>query len=179
MQPRVKSAALTSHPALQMRKLRCSRGTDWGHTDGGSGRHPPQCVLPDLPLPCPGKGRGGGGSLNIHHSFLKLIYFNWKQITLQDCGSFCHTSTWINHGCTCVPPSWIPSHLLPHPIPLGCPSAPTLSTLLHALNLHWSPILHMVIYMFQCYSLKSSHSWLLPKSKNLFFTSVSLLLSFI
>lgn len=59
MQPRVKSAALTSHPALQMRKLRCSGGTDRGHTDGGSGRHPPQCVLPDLPLPCPGKGRGG------------------------------------------------------------------------------------------------------------------------
>ena len=46
-----------------------------------------------------------------------------------------------------------PSHLPPHPIPLGCPSAPALSALLHASNLHWSSILHMVIHMFQCYSL--------------------------
>ena len=31
-------------------------------------------------------------------------------------------------------------------------------------NLDWSSILHMVIYMFQCYSLKSSHPHLLPQS---------------
>ena len=35
----------------------------------------------------------------------------------------------------------------------------------------------MIIYTFQCYFLKSSHSRLLPESKRLFFTSVSLLLS--
>ena len=70
-----------------------------------------------------------------------------------------------------------PSHPPPHPIPLGCPRALALSALLHALNLHWSSILHMVIYMFQCYSLISSHPRLLPESKSLFFTSVSLLLS--
>ena len=57
-----------------------------------------------------------------------------------------------------------PSHLLPHPIPLGCPSALALSAQLHALNLHWSSILHMVIYMFQCYFLKSSHPRFLPHS---------------
>ena len=33
------------------------------------------------------------------------------------------------------PPSWTPSHLPPHPIPLGHPSAPALSALSHALNL--------------------------------------------
>ena len=71
--------------------------------------------------------------------------------------------------------SEIPYHLSPHPIPLGCPRAPALSALLHASNLHWSSILHMLIYMFQCYSLKSSHPRLLPESKSLFFTSVSLL----
>ena len=49
-----------------------------------------------------------------------------------------------------------PSYLPPHPIPLGCPSAPALSALIHASNLHWSSILHMVVYMFQCYSLKLS-----------------------
>ena len=68
-----------------------------------------------------------------------------------------------------------PSHLLPYPIPLGCPRAPALSALLHALNLHWSSILHMVIHMFQCYSLKSTHLALQRIQKSVF-TSVSLLL---
>ena len=44
------------------------------------------------------------------------------------------------------------------------PSAPALSTLSHVLNLDWWSILHMIIYMFQCYSLKSSHPCLLPQS---------------
>ena len=57
-----------------------------------------------------------------------------------------------------------PSHLPPHPIPQGHPSAPALSALFHPLNLDWSSISHMVIYMFQCYSLKSSHPHLLPQS---------------
>ena len=50
----------------------------------------------------------------------------------------------------------------PIPILLGCPRAPALSALLHASNLHWSSVLHMIIYMFQCYSLKSSHPRFLP-----------------
>ena len=52
----------------------------------------------------------------------------------------------------------------PHPIPLGGPSAPALSALFHALNLDWPSISHMVIYVFQCCSLKSSHPHLLPLS---------------
>ena len=57
-----------------------------------------------------------------------------------------------------------PFHSPPHPIPLGCPRAPALGALLHASNLHWSSALHMVIYMFQCYSLKSFFPCLLPQS---------------
>ena len=83
---------------------------------------------------------------------------------LRYCGGFCHTLTWISHGCTCVPYPKPPSHLPPHPIPLGCPSAPALSALFHALNMDCSSILRMVIYMLQCYSLKSSHPHLLPQS---------------
>ena len=48
-----------------------------------------------------------------------------------------------------VPPD--PNH--PHPPPpilLGCPRALALTAQLCAFNLHWSSILHMVIYMFQC-----------------------------
>ena len=56
----------------------------------------------------------------------------------------------------CPPHPEPTSHLPPHPIPLGCPSAPALSALIHASDLHWSSILHMVVYMFQCYSLKLS-----------------------
>ena len=66
------------------------------------------------------------------------------------------------------------SHVPPHPIPQGHPSAPALSILSRASNLDWRSISHMIIYMFQCYSVKSSHLCLLPESKSLFFTSVSL-----
>ena len=68
---------------------------------------------------------------------------------------------WV-HMC---PPVVNTASLLPtHPILQCCPRAPALSTLLHASNLHWSSILHMVIYMFQCYSLISSHPRLLLQS---------------
>ena len=107
----------------------------------------------------------------IYHILTKMYvplfkknYINWRLIALQYCGSFCHTFTWISHGCTCAPHPEPSSRLPPHPIPLGHPSAPALSTLSHALNLDWQSISHMMIYMFQCYSLKSSHPCLLPQS---------------
>ena len=94
----------------------------------------------------------------------KFIYFNWRLITLQYCDGFCHTLTWIRHRCTCVPNPEHPSHLPPHPIPLGHPSAPTPSTLSYASNLDWRFISHMIIYIFQCHSSKSSHPRPLPQS---------------
>ena len=57
-----------------------------------------------------------------------------------------------------------PSHLPSLPIPQGHPSAPALSTLSHASNLDWRSVSHMIIFMFQCHSLKSSHLRLLPQS---------------
>jgi len=56
------------------------------------------------------------------------------------------------------------SHLPPHPIPLGHPSAPVLSTLYHASNLDWRFISHVIIYMFQCHSPISSCPRPLPQS---------------
>ena len=44
--------------------------------------------------------------------------FNWKLITLQYCGGFCHAFTWISHGCTCV-------HHPEHPVPPPSPSHPS------------------------------------------------------
>ena len=91
-----------------------------------------------------------------------MLYFNWRLIISQYCGGFCHTLTWISHGCTCVPHPEPLSPLPPHPILQGCPSALALSALFQASNLDWWSISHMVICMFQCYSLKPSHPCLLP-----------------
>ena len=96
--------------------------------------------------------------------FKKFIYFNWRLITLQYCSGFCYTLSRMSHGFTCVPhpePLW---HLPPHPIPLCHPSAPALNTLSHSSNLDWWSVSPLIIYMFQCYSLRSSHPCLLSQS---------------
>ena len=71
---------------------------------------------------------------------------------------FCHTSTWIRHGCTHVPHPEPPTHLPPCTIPLGHPSAPTSSILYPASNLDWQFVSYMILYMFQCHSPKFSSS---------------------
>ena len=51
------------------------------------------------------------GFLLFFKKFINL--FNWRWITLQYCSAFCHTFTWISHGCTCVPhPGPLPTSLL-------------------------------------------------------------------
>ena len=61
------------------------------------------------------------------------------------------------------PPILNPSPIsLPTPSLWVVPEALALSALLEAWNLHCSSILHTVIYMFQCHSLKLSHPCLLP-----------------
>ena len=65
---------------------------------------------------------------------------------------------------TFVPHPESHSHLTPHPIPLGHPIATAPSTLYHASNLDWQSVSQMIIYMFQCCSLRSSHPCLLPQS---------------
>ena len=69
---------------------------------------------------------------------------------------FCHTSTCICHGCTRVPHPEPASHLPPHTIPLGHPSALAPSIQYRASNLDWHLISYMIFYMFQCHSPKSS-----------------------
>ena len=69
---------------------------------------------------------------NLHRSFWGVFFFfNYFTILYW----FCHTSTWIRLGCTRVPNPEPPSHLLPHTIPLGHPSAPAPSILYPASNL--------------------------------------------
>ena len=56
-----------------------------------------------------------------------------------------------------------PSHLPPHPIPLGWPRALALGALLHTSNSHWSSILHMVLICFN--AVLSNHSTFSFKDK--------------
>ena len=112
-----------------------------------------------------GCNRKRGNSVKIQNRCLtdsvaffiyKFICFNWRLITLQYYSSFCHTLAWIGHGCTRVPHPEPLSNLLPIPslrvIPVHQPWA--------SCFMHWTwtgDLSQMVIYMFQCYSLKSSH----------------------
>ena len=93
---------------------------------------------------------------------------------------FCHTSTWIHQGSTRIPHPEPPSHLHPHTIPLGHPSAPAPSILYHASNLDLQFVSHMILYnvsvpFFQIIPPSPSPT----ESQRLFYTSVSLLLSLI
>ena len=104
-----------------------------------------------------------------------IIYFNWRLITLQYCGSIhWHESAKDVH----VSP-------FPKPLPLPSPSHPSglsqctgFECPASSLNLDWSSISHTVIYMFQCYFLKSSHPRFLPQSpKSVLYICVSIAVS--
>ena len=92
---------------------------------------------------------------------------------------FCHTSTWICHGYTCVPHPEPPSLLPPRTIPLGRPSAPAPSIQDHTSS-GTGDSFH--IWYYTCFNaIFPNHPTLSSptESKRLFYTSVSLLLSHI
>ena len=106
-----------------------------------------------------------------HHSYdwlsltsLDLLFFLFIYFTLQYCIGFAIHWLESTMGCTCIPHAEPCSHLPPHTIPLGHPSAPAPSILYHALNLDWWFVSCMILYMFQCHSPKSSHPLPLPQS---------------
>ena len=110
---------------------------------------------------------------NIFLFFIIIIFFYFTILYW-----FCHTSTCIHHGCTRVPNPEPPSHLPPHTIPLGHPSAPAPSFLYPASNLDWRFISYMILYMFQCHSPKSFPPPSPTESKRLFYTCVSFTVSY-
>ena len=113
------------------------------------------------------------------HFFFKFMYLFLEANCFTILYWFSHTLTWICHGCTCVPHPEPSSHLPPHPIPLGHPSAPALSTLYHASNLDWRFVSHIVIHVSMPFSQTIPPSSSPTESKRPFYTSVSLLLSHI
>ena len=64
-------------------------------------------------------------------------------------------------------PSWNP---LPPPTPShlsGSSQCTSPEHLSHASNLDWWSVSQLIIYMFQCYSVRSSHPHLLPQSQQI------------
>ena len=111
-----------------------------------------------------------------HFNMFNIGYFFFFYFTILFW--FCHTLTWVRHGCTRVPNPEPPSHLPPHTIPLGHPSAPAPSFLYPASNLDWRFVSYMILYI--CFNAILPNHPPLPsptESKRLFYTSVSLLLS--
>ena len=92
----------------------------------------------------------------FYFNFLKKFY--GRIIALQYYAHLCHTSNKSARGIHS--PSLLnlpPSHLPPHPTPLGCHRALGLSSLCHRAHSHWLSIFHIVMNMFPCYSPDSSH----------------------
>ena len=96
--------------------------------------------------------------------FFPFIFISWRLITLQYCSGFLPcidmNQPWI-YMCSpsrspLLPPS--PSH------PSGSSQCTSPEHLSHASNLGWWSVSHLMIYMFQYYSLRSSHPRLLPQS---------------
>ena len=114
-------------------------------------------------------------------SFLlkKFIYFNWRLITLQYCGGFCHTFTWISHGwfhmCS---PSWTP---LPPPSPSHLSGLSQGTSPEHSVSCIKPGL--AIYFTYDNIHVSMPFSQIIPpspsptESKRLFFTSVSLLLS--
>ena len=87
-------------------------------------------------------------------------WWTWKPGVLHSTGSQRVRHEWATelnwtelNWYTCPPTLEPPCRLPPHPTPLGCHRAPDLSSLYHTANSHGLSIFHMVMYIFQCYSL--------------------------
>ena len=93
--------------------------------------------------------------------FFPFIFISWRLITLQYCSGFCHGFTCLTHPHP-DPPSPLPPPSSPHPS--GSSQCTSPEHLSHASNLgRWS-FSPLIVYLFQCYSLRTSHPRLRPQS---------------
>ena len=107
--------------------------------------------------------------------FLKIFIFTLFYFTILYW--FCHTLTWIHHGCIRTPNPESASHLPPHIISLDHPHAPAPSILYPVSNIDWHFVIHDSIRVSMPFSQIIPPSPSPSESKSPFYTSVSLLLS--
>ena len=94
---------------------------------------------------------------NFTGAFLKFI-FNWEGNCFTILCWFPPHINMSRHRYTYALSLWnLPPTFPTSSHPLGCQGALHLSFLLHIANSQWLSILHMVLYMFPCYSLNSFH----------------------
>ena len=105
--------------------------------------------------------------LNTRRIFVTLLisffFFNFILFNFTILYWFCHISKWICHRYTCVLYPEPSSLLPPHTILLGRPSAPAPSIQYRASNLDWQLVSYMILYIFQCHSLRFRKLFLFKK----------------
>ena len=90
-----------------------------------------------------------------------LLFSRFSYLFFVVCFLFIYLFIYISWIYTCSP-SWTP---LPPPSsshPSGSSQCTNPEHLFHASNLGWQSVSHLIIYFFQCYSLRLSHPHLLP-----------------
>ena len=80
-------------------------------------------------------------------SFFFFLNFIFTLFYFTVLYGFCHTLTWIHHGCISAPNPESPSHLPPHIISLDHPHARAPSILYLVSNIHWSFFSYMIVYI--------------------------------
>lgn len=94
--------------------------------------------------------------LLLRYNIYIFFFFYWRIVALPYWVGFCHTPAWISHKFTYPLPPNPRSHLPPRPAPLACHRALGWAPC-HAAHLHLLSLSHMIIYVFLCDSLNSSH----------------------
>ena len=93
--------------------------------------------------------------------FFPFIFISWRLITLQYYSGFAihwHESAMDVHVFPILIPPPSPSH------PSGSSQCTSPEHLSHASNLGWWSVSPLIVYLFQCCSLWTSHPHLLPQS---------------
>ena len=104
--------------------------------------------------------------MKLKYHFITLLCntFYFILIIFFICSGFCHTLKWNSHGFTCVPHPDPPLPPSSPPDPSRSSHCPRSERLSHASNLGWWSVSPLIVYMFQCCSLETSHPRLLPQS---------------
>ena len=93
-----------------------------------------------------------------------FIFISWRVITLQYCSGFLPYFDMNQPWIYMYSPSWSPLPPPSPPHPSGSSQWTRPDHLSHASNLGWWSVSPLIVYVFQCYSLRTSHPRLLPQS---------------